>query len=327
MWVRCECYTIRGTVRERSRWKEVIEAVLQPRSQGLSSSRPSAWAGRWQTLGTRLAVLFFLSTGETQYYVEHFIELFSPYAQRRRHPGWRPVYSYSRKVVGKSARDNPERYCGWFWVHRSSNKFERMAREAMDVCFRVLKESNKSRFDSYSVRNSVLIISQITFRNFRVHIFSDNLSRNSCINIQQGLEEYYWIPGIDRNGERFREEGKFLDDIWDLTTTREVGFAKFLVRDAVYWKDCPRSPCKLGPEGPVCKPSSPSWKYALPSLSTANRDFKIWGRNGRKTLYKKWICVLSVFIAIIFTHLLCQNEGEPSRSWIPENRVQVQKEK
>ena len=77
----------------------------------------------------------------------------------------------SRKVVGKSARDNPERYCGWFWVHRSSKKFERMAREAMDVCFRVLKESNKNRFDSYSVRNSVLIISQITFRNFRVHIF------------------------------------------------------------------------------------------------------------------------------------------------------------
>ena len=22
--------------------------------------------------------------------------------------------SFSRKVVGKSARDNPERYCGWF---------------------------------------------------------------------------------------------------------------------------------------------------------------------------------------------------------------------
>ena len=31
----------------------------------------------------------------------------------------------------------------------------------MDVCLRVLKESNKSRFDSYSVRNSVLIISHI----------------------------------------------------------------------------------------------------------------------------------------------------------------------
>ena len=32
-----------------------------------------------------------------------------------------------------------------------------MAREAMDVCLRVLKESNKSRFDRYSVRNSILI--------------------------------------------------------------------------------------------------------------------------------------------------------------------------
>ena len=103
----------------------------------------------------------------------------------------------SRKVVGKSARDNSERYCGWFWVHCSSKKFERMAREAMDVCLRVLKESNKSRFDSYSVRKSVLIISHITFRDCRVHIFSDNLSWTSCIlgpfrhnNIMPGL-----LPG------------------------------------------------------------------------------------------------------------------------------------
>ena len=49
------------------------------------------------------------------------------------------------------------------------------------ICLRVLKESNKSRFDSYSVRNSVLIISRITLRDCRVHIFPDNLSRNSCI--------------------------------------------------------------------------------------------------------------------------------------------------
>ena len=51
----------------------------------------------------------------------------------------------------------------------------------MDICLRVLKESNKSRCDSYRVRNSVLIISHITFRDCRVHIFSDNLSRNSCM--------------------------------------------------------------------------------------------------------------------------------------------------
>ena len=31
-----------------------------------------------------------------------------------------------RKVVGKSARDNPERHCGWFWVLCFSKKFERI---------------------------------------------------------------------------------------------------------------------------------------------------------------------------------------------------------
>ena len=46
-----------------------------------------------------------------------------------------------------------------------------MAREAMAVCLRVLKESNKSRFDSYSVRNGVLIIPYITFRDCRVQFF------------------------------------------------------------------------------------------------------------------------------------------------------------
>ena len=41
----------------------------------------------------------------------------------------------------------------------------------MDLCLKVLKESKKSKFDSYSVRNSVLIISHITFRDCRMHIF------------------------------------------------------------------------------------------------------------------------------------------------------------
>ena len=58
-----------------------------------------------------------------------------------------------------------------------------MAREAMDVCLRMLKESNNRRFDSCSVTNSVLIVSHITFRDCRVHIFSDNLSRNTVYKI------------------------------------------------------------------------------------------------------------------------------------------------
>ena len=88
--------------------------------------------------------------------------------------------AFPRKVVGKSARDNCERYCGGIGVHCCSKKFERMAREAMGICLLVLKESNKSRFDSYSVRNSILIISHVTFQDCRVHIISDNVSRNSC---------------------------------------------------------------------------------------------------------------------------------------------------
>ena len=69
---------------------------------------------------------------------------------------------------------------GGFEFSVLQRNLKELARKAMEVCFRMLKEGNKSSFDSYSVRNSVLIISHITFRDCRVHIFSDNLSRNSC---------------------------------------------------------------------------------------------------------------------------------------------------
>ena len=54
----------------------------------------------------------------------------------------------SRKVVGKSTRDNSERHGFEFPVLQRNLK--ELARNAMEVCFQVLKESNKSRFDSYS---------------------------------------------------------------------------------------------------------------------------------------------------------------------------------
>ena len=68
----------------------------------------------------------------------------------------------------------PKGIMGDFEVTVLQESQDRMAREAMDVCLRVLKKRNKRRFDSYSVRNSVLIISHITFRDCRVNIFSDN---------------------------------------------------------------------------------------------------------------------------------------------------------
>ena len=63
----------------------------------------------------------------------------------------------------------------------------------MDICLRLLKESSKGRFESYSVRNRVLIISHITFRDCHVHIFSDNLSRNSCIHNRQSNKQVFFL--------------------------------------------------------------------------------------------------------------------------------------
>ena len=110
---------------------------------------------------------------------------------------------FQERLPGKVLATIPKGIVGSFEFIVPSKKFERMAREAMDVCLRVLKESNKSRFDGYSVRNSVaiffplepknqksknkinnawsqvrnsvLIISHVTFWYCRVHIFSKYL--------------------------------------------------------------------------------------------------------------------------------------------------------
>ena len=41
----------------------------------------------------------------------------------------------SRNVVGKSARDNPERHCGWFSVPCSSEEFERIGTKGHENVF------------------------------------------------------------------------------------------------------------------------------------------------------------------------------------------------
>ena len=87
------------------------------------------------------------------------------------------VQLFRERLSEKVHATKPERYCGWFLVHCFSKKFQRMAREAMDICLRVLKESNKSSFDSYSVRNKSLIISHITFQDCRVHSFRQPFSK------------------------------------------------------------------------------------------------------------------------------------------------------
>ena len=65
----------------------------------------------------------------------------------------------------------PKLIVGGFEFTVLQRNLKKMARAAMDVCLRLLKESNKSRFDSYCVRNNALIIYHITFRDYYVHIF------------------------------------------------------------------------------------------------------------------------------------------------------------
>ena len=57
-----------------------------------------------------------------------------------------------------------------------------MAREAMDVCLRVLKESNESKFESYSViyKQCIEHIPYLS-RLSRVHFFPTPFLEKSCI--------------------------------------------------------------------------------------------------------------------------------------------------
>ena len=61
-------------------------------------------------------------------------------------------------------------------------------------------------------------------------------AKESNANILQDLERYFRDPGFDRNTVLDLGNAKCLDEIRDLTVTREAGFAKILTRDAVLGK-------------------------------------------------------------------------------------------
>ena len=65
----------------------------------------------------------------------------------------------------------PKGIVGGFEFTVLQRNLKELARKAMKMCLRVLKESNKSRFDSLSRQKQCMIISHITFRDCRVHIF------------------------------------------------------------------------------------------------------------------------------------------------------------
>ena len=95
------------------------------------------------------------------------------------------VYSCFEKGCQKKCTRQPTTLKGIvggfeFTILQSGNLKE-LAQKAMKMCLRVLTERNKVGSTATVVRNSISIISHITLRDCRVHIFSDNLSRNSCI--------------------------------------------------------------------------------------------------------------------------------------------------
>ena len=116
------------------------------------------------------------------------------------------AYSYFEKGCRKKCTRQSRKV---LWVILRSLFFkesqDRMAAEATDLCLRVLKESNKSRSDSCQGGNSVLIISHITFRDCRVHIFPTTFLE---IAVYIARAEYFVIPddAVDRQKKKKKKK-------------------------------------------------------------------------------------------------------------------------
>ena len=82
---------------------------------------------------------------------------------------------------------NPKGIVGGFEFTVLQRNLKELARKAMKMCLRVLTERNKVGSTATVVRNSISIISHITFRDCRVHIFSDNLFEIAVYNCHTAL--------------------------------------------------------------------------------------------------------------------------------------------
>ena len=92
------------------------------------------------------------------------------------------IQLFRERLAKKVHATIPKGIVGGFKFTVLQRNLKELARKTMQMCLRVLKESNKSRFDSYS-RQEQCIIDHIPYYLSglsRVH-FSDNLFRNSCI--------------------------------------------------------------------------------------------------------------------------------------------------
>ena len=75
----------------------------------------------------------------------------------------------------------PKGIVGGFEFSILRRNLKELARKAMEMCFLVLKEGNKSRFDSYGRQEQCIDHIPYCLSGLSRAHFSDNLSRNSCI--------------------------------------------------------------------------------------------------------------------------------------------------
>ena len=76
---------------------------------------------------------------------------------------------------------NPKGIVDGFEFTFLQRNLKELVRKAMKMCLRVLKESNKSRFDSYSRQEQCIDHIPYYLSGLSRAHFSDNLSRTSCI--------------------------------------------------------------------------------------------------------------------------------------------------
>ena len=105
------------------------------------------------------------------------------------------IQLFRERLSGKVHATILKGIVGGFEFSVFQRDLKQLARKAMEMCLRVLKESNKSMFDSYS-RHQEQCIDHIPYYLSglsRAH-FSDNLSRNSCIHIYTTIYTFLWEP-------------------------------------------------------------------------------------------------------------------------------------
>ena len=93
-------------------------------------------------------------------------------------------YSYFEKGCRKKVHATIQKsFEGGFEVHCSSKKFEKMAREAMDVCLQVLKGKQQKGVRQLKCQEQCIDHIPFYLSGLSRAQFSDNLPRNSCIQI------------------------------------------------------------------------------------------------------------------------------------------------